>query len=107
MNFLTPIFYIVFFVWLMAGLCYFGDAAEWFFDSHSWWVSFVAWPLAFILSTLPFGIFVVMGILFYYLAFVLDWNIIVAILFVCPGLIGIFLGPFAYLIDKITSSRRF
>ena len=105
MKFLTPIFYICAIVWVLAGFFYFGEVARWLFESESWWVSFVAWPLAFIICSLPLGIYVVMGCIFYYLAFVLDWNVFGALVFVCPSLLFLFSAPFAYLWDRLTSKR--
>lgn len=81
-----PLIYIAYIGWYLAVIYFFGETARWFFNTDSWWIVFIAWPLAALASFLPGGVIAVCGLIFYYLAFVRDWNLLVAFAFVFPGL---------------------
>ena len=103
----TPVFAIIYVVWLLAGTYYFGEAVRWFFDIRSLWPLFFILPLTFILAQIiPFGSTFLVGVTFYYLAFVLDWNLFAAILFVCPGFIGALLGLMGAGVDTLIEKYR-
>ncbi len=55
-------------------------------------MSFVAWPAALIVMSLPFGGFALCTVMLYYLIAVADWNPLLALVFVCPGVLWAFLG---------------
>ena len=82
---MAPIFCVCYIIWMLASVFYIGEAARWLFDVDSWWVSFIAFPLVFAVSAVPFGTLAVCGCLFYYLAFVENWNMLSALAFVFPG----------------------
>lgn len=86
MRFLTPVLIVIYIAWILSALFYFGETARWLFGSNAWWVSFVAWPLALVVCWIPLGFFAVCGVIFYYLAFVQDWNILAAAAYLFPGL---------------------
>lgn len=85
--------YVAFFAYSIAYYWFAAAAIAWFFDVSSFW----SWILAIAAVTAAYTIFppvsvIGTGILFYFLAFVADWNLFAAALFCLPGLMVVFLG---------------
>ena len=81
-----PILIVLYIAWSLASLYFFGETAMWFFESRSLWVTFLAWPVAAVIAMIPGGVIAICCTIFYYLAFVRDWNLFLAFAFVFPGL---------------------
>ena len=82
MNALTPLFAIAYIIWSISAIVFVGDMACWFFDTDAWYTNILAGMAAFFVLALPFGAIAVSALLFYYLAFVQDWNMAHHILYV-------------------------
>lgn len=78
---------IIKYIWAFSGIYFISLMAQWYFETEVWYTEILAGALALILLQLPILNLVVMGLLFYYLAFVRDWNIFLTILYMFPGLI--------------------
>ena len=90
----------------VAIICFAGDAIEYYFDVSSFWGEILCWAIIFIsCMIIPFASVVCIGFLFYYLAFIDDWNIFAAIVFCVPGVlfsaIAVIAGTAGAILDKI------
>lgn len=113
------IFTILYVIWILACIYFIGDAARWLVGIDSFWVSAIAFFIVSIVSSLPFGSVVVSGFIFYYLAFVQDWNIFGAIAFAFPGVaffvlslsaggvFGLFKTKYQKKLDMVSSKEFF
>ncbi len=85
---------IIYGAWYLLTLFFFVQTVCWFFDIHSWWMILLAIPCSIAASKIiPFGDFIMSGIVCYFLVTVMHWNIILAIIFIFPmpvlGLLGL------------------
>lgn len=105
MNALTPLFAIAYIIWSISAIVFIGDMACWFFDTDAWYTNILAGMAAFFVLALPFGAIVVCALLFYFLAFVQDWNIWLTIFYMCPGLLFVLVGALSGLVETIFSKK--
>lgn len=105
MNALTPLFAIAYIIWSISAIVFIGDMACWFFNTDAWYTNILAGMAAFFVLALPFGAIAVCALLFYYLAFVQDWNIWLTILYMCPGLLFVLVGALSGLVETIFSKK--
>ena len=63
---------------------------------------FVAWQAALFVAALSFGALALCGLILYYLIAVADWNPFLALVFVCPGVVWLFLGTGVSLTSTVT-----
>lgn len=105
MNALALLITIGYFIWAISAIVIFGDMACWFFDTDTWYTNMLAYAAAFFVLFLPFGSIAVCALLFYYLAFVQDWNIWLTIFYMFPGLLFALLGALSELVKNIFSKE--
>lgn len=105
MKALNPLFAIAYIVWSISAIVFIVDMACWFFDTDAWYTNILAGMSAFFVLALPFGAIAVCALLFYYLAFVQDWNIWLTIFYMFPGLLFALVGTLSELVGTIFSKK--
>lgn len=103
---LTPILVVIQIVWGLSSFYFLARMGQWFFETDTWYTSALAAGAAFWIMMLPLGSLVVMGLLFYFLAFVEHWHILWAILYICPGALFLVLGTSMELISALFKRNR-
>ena len=78
---------ILFTIWTISVVLYMGDMYCWFFDTEGGPIQCLACIVAAGALLVPCSLITECILLFYYLAFVQDWNIWLAILYIIPGLL--------------------
>lgn len=80
----TPLLVLFYIGYCIAGLYFFGGFIEWLFDVRSGFLRFIAFFIGLMLVRIPIVNLFMMGGTAYYLAEVLDWGWLFAVLFCFP-----------------------
>lgn len=106
MSIFTPILFIVQLVWSLSAIYFITDMGCWFFETEAWYTNILAGAFALFVLMMPLGQLIIVGLLFYYLAFVHDWNIILTIFYLFPGVALAFLGTTAEMLGNVFRKRH-
>lgn len=106
MKILTPILVVVHIAWALSAFYFVALMARWFFETDSWYTSALGAGVAFFVMMIPFGSLIIMGLLFYFLAFVEGWNVWLTIFYICPGALFFLIGSSMEVLDAIFKRRQ-